>query len=706
MTETNIRASGLVPRMTWQGVEVDVCPETGAVWFERGEILFLARDRRSLDGRLRNAGSAGSAGSAGPLSERRSPRTGEPMKQLDLPNIGRFWRCAQSGGLWFDKPELDKLIAAFNGIKLDLIETSESAAPGSGSGDIELMSLPFMAVRSLFTLAGMYALLGLFLIVAVWVFDLPAGFVVLIAATVSLFHFAIGPSLLSLVLNIFYRIDWVEPEQLPDHLRDFSIQLANAQAIKVPRFGIIDDGAPQAFTYGHTPNNARIVISRGLLELLEPDEVEAVVGHEFGHAVHWDMFLMTVAQVAPLVFYFFCQLLLSAMRRTSGRKSKGGAAILPFFIFVFVLYIISQYVLLAFSRTRELHADRFAGEATGRPGSLASALVKIAYGLAEPAPTTDDEEMPSMPRSNIATPRALGIFDEETALNLVAAGQGIGATGDVRFDPETLKSTMRWDKWNPWARWYEAHSTHPLTARRLEYLANQSEAMGQSPLVRFDYTPPESYWDEFFFDLCIHLLPYIGALGAAIVIAVPSLLYDLGARFYYVEASSFFYIDTNVLCGTMILAFGAGLLIRLLVTYGGNRFDDMSVAALLKRVKVSAVRPVPCTLRGTIIGRGVPGLVYSEDFVLQDPTGIMFLDVRQPLHIWEVAFGAAVAEEYQGRNVTVEGWYRRAPVPFVEVKRLISGRRTTKSWARHVKYGFAVVIAGAGMYVLLARPFY
>ncbi|MCH7555253.1 MAG: M48 family metalloprotease, partial [Proteobacteria bacterium] len=143
---------------------------------------------------------------------------------------------------------------------------------------------------------------------------------------------------------------------------------------------MIDDGAPQAFTYGHTPNNARIVLSRGIFELLEPEEAEAVVAHEIGHAVHWDMFLMTVAQLVPLIFYYLYRTLIR-MRSSGGKDNSAGARI-AIAIGAYVLYMVSEYVVLWFSRTREYHADRFAGTATGNPSLLASALVKIAYGLA------------------------------------------------------------------------------------------------------------------------------------------------------------------------------------------------------------------------------------------------------------------------------------------------------------------------------------
>ena len=112
---------------------------------------------------------------------------------------------------------------------------------------------------------------------------------------VIVLQFLIGPFMMDLSLRWLYKLQWLEPEELPDHLRAFVARISEEQGIKHPKFAMIDDGAPQAFTYGHTPNNARIVLSRGIFELLEPDEAEAVVAHEIGHAVHWDMFLMTVA---------------------------------------------------------------------------------------------------------------------------------------------------------------------------------------------------------------------------------------------------------------------------------------------------------------------------------------------------------------------------------------------------------------------------
>jgi heat shock protein HtpX len=145
-----------------------------------------------------------------------------------------------------------------------------------------------------------------------------------------------------------------------------------------------------------------------------------------------------------------------------------------------------------------------------------------------------------------------------------------------------------------------------------------------------------------------------------------------------------------------------GSLAKTNFAYRRTFFPHLSVAALLHKVKVSEVRPVPATLTGTIIGKGVPGLVYSEDFVLQDRTGIMFLDYRQPLALWNFLFGLFRAGAYQGKDVRVTGWYRRAPVPFLEVNRVevLDGSlppRRCYSYHARLALGFVLAVVGFGL---------
>jgi Zn-dependent protease with chaperone function/Zn-finger nucleic acid-binding protein len=618
------------------------------------------------------------------------------MVEVTYPDGPRFDYCPDSGGLWFDSRELKALLDQDKNIRLQVDrktmeppereeaadhppEDHEARRPAPSRPG--LLPLPNLFLRSTVTLAGLYALLGAILIAAVEFAGLDVGVAVGVGVSIVVVQFLIGPFLMDLSLRWLYRMHWVSSAELPEHLRRFVARVCGEKGMKFPRFGIIDDGAPQAFTYGHTPNNARLVISRGILELLEPEEAEAVVAHELGHAVHWDMFLMTIAQLVPLLLYYLYRTLIRV--RTSGRGNKGGGARVIIAIGAYVLYIISEYIVLWFSRTREYHADRFSGVVTGYPSRLASALVKIAYGLAGQEKKTEEAGQSESRRPELAAVGALGIFDNGTAqaLAISSYSEAAEATGEV--NKENLKGAMRWDLWNPWAKWYELNSTHPLVANRLRYLSGQSAHMGQRPYVIFNEVQPESYWDEFFVDLAIHLLPLVIALVTAVFLG-----------FQYLGGGA--PIPDGVL-PLALIALGLAMLAKFFFVYGGDFFPPMSVAALLKKVKVSAVRPVSCRVEGTIIGRGVPGYIFSEDFVMRDETGIIFLDYRQPLAIWEFLFGLLKAGEYEGRDVVVEGWYRRSPVPYVQLKSIECDGKVRKSWVPLVSKLSALIVIAVGI---------
>jgi hypothetical protein len=119
--------------------------------------------------------------------------------------------------------------------------------------------------------------------------------------------------------------------------------------------------------------------------------------------------------------------------------------------------------------------------------------------------------------------------------------------------------------------------------------------------------------------------------------------------------------------GALGALMGVFMLIKVCFSYPHRFFPSATISALLKKIKVSPIRAVPCTLKGRVIGRGVPGLIWSEDFVMRDDTGIMFLDYRQPLRIWEFLFGLLRRQELQDAPVEITGWYRRSPVPYVEL---------------------------------------
>jgi len=493
----------------------------------------------------------------------------------------------------------------------------------------------------------------------------------IIGISIAFAQLIFSPFLMDLTLKKLFKMKWTSLGNLPQHLQVFLKDICPECNIRVPRLGFIDDDAPNIFSYGNTSNNARIVFTTGLMDLLEEEELEAVVAHEVGHAARWDMLVMTILYLSPMIFYYIYRSLFPV-----GKKEKD--LMTPFryvlAIVPYAFYMISEYVLLGLSRIREFFSDRFAGE-NSDPNNLASALVKIGYGLAGKSKKKGNSRNP-----RLEAIKAMGIFDPIYALSLAITSYHPGYVGE-EVDKKTLRKVMRWDLWSPWAKYYELRSAHPLMAERLLALSMKSTNKGEKPYVLFNEKRPESYRDDFWLDFLIDFLPV-----AAVVLSV-----------------SFFFIrrDLSFLeLGAFLL--GATYLLKILFSYNFSFFPEMKISSLLKKIKVSTVRPVACTIRGKIIGRGVPGLIRSEDFVLQDDTGIIFLDYRQPLGVWNFLFGLLRGKKYKGETVKITGWYRRASVPYIEVKSMetSAGKSTCYVFRVKIMVGIILTLLGAILLVL------
>jgi heat shock protein HtpX len=343
-------------------------------------------------------------------------------------------------------------------------------------------------------LALLFGLLFAVGMVVIFYSGLPIGFAVLFAIGMVLLQYLLGPWILELI----YKIKWLEMRSVDPSLTDFVERTCREKGIPLPRFGVIEDGNPNAFTFGHYPGDARLVVTTGLIDKLNPGELQSVVAHELGHIAHWDFVVMTVAAIVPLLLYV---LYIGTRGGGSRRRGRSGGYLALIGILSYIAYLVSHYIVLLLSRVREYYADEFAGQATGNPEALSTALVKVAYGLAT---TTKDEKKDD---SRMLAARTLGIFDPKSAQVLALAG---AAAGNVT--PETMSSAMKWDLWNPWAAFFELGSSHPLPAKRIKSLERQADSMGKATRFSFQLEKPESYWDEFLVDLFANYLPLLGAI--------------------------------------------------------------------------------------------------------------------------------------------------------------------------------------------------
>ncbi len=511
---------------------------------------------------------------------------------------------------------------------------------------------------SMLTITCLYGMLAGVIILIVKLLGGEILFAITAGIIILFIQFLISPWLTDLSMRFFYKAKF--DVELPEYLKAFLFDECKKYNMKNPRVGVIDDGGPNAFTYGRTKNDARIVLTRGLYDLLSEDEVKAVVAHELGHVVHYDMLFMTAVQVVPLILYAIYEAF--ARKRKSSRDNN--KAVYVGWI-AYILYIISQYIILWLSRTREYYADEFSLEETKNPNSLASALVKIGFGLS----TADTKG-----NHNVNKKNALGIFDSNTSKSLVVSC----TDANNNLSEANIKNAMKWEMWNPWALWFQFNSTHPLISKRLIAISKRSEEFGQRPYIVFDLEKPESYVDDFFTELLIKFLPTL-----CIICTIIAVIFFTKYLF---------------------IVIGAGLLLTVITAYMGfnrahknNDYTETTVRDLLGEVKVSHITSVPCILKGTIIGRGNPGCIFNEDFIIKDSTGIIFLDYNQPLFVLNKVFALFKSKEYFDKEVTVKGWYRRSPVPYVEIKEYTIDGVTKKIWtyslgkAMYIVFGILAV---------------
>jgi heat shock protein HtpX len=149
-------------------------------------------------------------------------------------------------------------------------------------------------------------------------------------------------------------------------------RLAALADLPVPRVGIADSDDLNAFTVGVSQRNAVVVVTTGLYNRLEDDELDAVLAHELAHIANGDAAVMTLASVPR-----------SIGAAIVGQES-GSAFYLWFFIWPLGLVPLAFGALLtlAMSRYREYAADRGSSLITGRPETLMSALTKLGDGTA------------------------------------------------------------------------------------------------------------------------------------------------------------------------------------------------------------------------------------------------------------------------------------------------------------------------------------
>jgi heat shock protein HtpX len=184
--------------------------------------------------------------------------------------------------------------------------------------------------------------------------------------------------------------------------------LCIANGMRMPKINVIEDDSLNAFASGISDSSYTVSLSRGIVNKLADDELEAVIAHELAHIRNRDVRLLIITIIFVGIFAFIANIAFRSLLYGSvGRNRSSGKNNAPVILIIIVLsavaYFISLLLRFGISRSREYMADAGAAEMTRKPWALAGALRKISGD-----PLIEAVKNPDVAQMFIENPRLSG----------------------------------------------------------------------------------------------------------------------------------------------------------------------------------------------------------------------------------------------------------------------------------------------------------
>ena len=478
----------------------------------------------------------------------------------------------------------------------------------------------------------------------------------------NLILWLVSPWISDWIYRFFYKVEWVGIDGLTSRSPKSAETIRSVcekYSITTPKIGIIPDNNPNAFTYGSGKWNSRIIVTEWIFTYLEEWERAAVYGHELWHIRNHDFIIMTIAstllQIIYEIYYFS-----KKMSNGKDADSKKWNPFVVIMIIAYIFYVIGNYALLYLSRVREYFADKFSAEHTD-PNDLAQALIKIALGiLATPENNRLVESTKHIGIANVAMSEWVGL---------------IYANCQKTNNFEALAKSFLFDIKSPWAWVSEFSSTHPLTGKRIKTLMKLTD----KPYYDLDKIEQQfpidksrlygGFWKDILLLGLTKILPIIGLIGGWIMI-IDNNLWD--SDMIWIAPISW-----------LLLWLGISILIRTMMRYGDSTDNQTTIIETMGDLYASPVRGKRVTLDGTIIGKWIPGYVFSEDLMLQDKTWLMYLDYESKIPlIGNLIFSLTKVKNLIDKSVKTTGWFFRDISSMVVIDTVEENGAIIKWWAK------------------------